>query len=345
MMPAVPPLRPRPRRLRVPIALAAVAGTLLVAAGCGGPAAGTDLPHAAVAPPVTRTPAGTVVALPGDPGSLAVDTRDGLLAAGVTDPDGVALLSTSTGREEKRIRLAGAPARLALTRSQQSLLVPLGRAGQLVQLSLPSGHIEYVAHLKGQPDDAVAASSATVFVSNGSSSTVSLVQNGVQVADEPAPRQPGGVATSANGTEVVVLGMRARTIEAFSYSGRSLGSAPAGVGPTHVVASGRDLFYVADTEGNAIDVIRLGAGPKQVATVATRTGAPYGLALDQTRGLLYVTLTSSNELESFRVRGASVVPDRVWPTVRQPDAVAVDPATGRVFVASRTGGGLELIDP
>jgi DNA-binding beta-propeller fold protein YncE len=102
---------------------------------------------------------------------------------------------------------------------------------------------------------------------------------------------------------------------------------------------------VADTEGNAIDVVQLGAGPKQVATVATRPGAPYGLALDQTRGVLYVTLTASNELESFKLTGTTVVPDRVWPTVRQPDAVAVDPVTGRVFVAGRTGGGLELIDP
>ena len=340
MMPAVPPLH-----LRVPILLTAAAGAVLAVTGCGGPAAGTDLPRAAVAPPVTRTPAGTVVTLPGDPGSLAVDTRDGLLAAGVTDPSGVALISTSTGHEEKVIHLAGTPDQLALTRDQQSLLVPLGQAGQLVQLALPSGHVQYQTHLGGQPDAAVAASAGTIFVSNGSSSTVSLVQNGVQVADEPAPRRPGGLAASANGTEVVVLGMSARRLEVFSYSGRSLGSTKAGAGPTHVVGKGRGLFYVADTDGNAVNVFQLGAGPRQVATVATRPGAPYGLALDQTRGLLYVTLTSSNELESFKIKGTTVVPDRVWPTVRQPDAVAVDPGTGRVFVASRTGGGLELIDP
>jgi len=32
-------------------------------------------------------------------------------------------------------------------------------------------------------------------------------------------------------------------------------------------------------------------------------------------------------------------------TVRQPNTVAVDPATGRVFVASRTDGTLQLLDP
>jgi DNA-binding beta-propeller fold protein YncE len=142
-----------------------------------------------------------------------------------------------------------------------------------------------------------------------------------------------------------VVGGRARRIEAFTSSGRSLGSAPAGAGPTQVVAGGNDLFYVADTEGDAIDVFQLGAGPQRVATVPTRPGAPYGLALDRTRGVLYVTLTASNQLESFEIKGNTVVPARVWPTVRQPDSVAVDSATGRVFVASRTGGGLQLIDP
>jgi DNA-binding beta-propeller fold protein YncE len=33
-----------------------------------------------------------------------------------------------------------------------------------------------------------------------------------------------------------------------------------------------------------------------------------------------------------------------FPTVRQPDTVAVDPTTGRVFVGSRATGELELID-
>ena len=34
-----------------------------------------------------------------------------------------------------------------------------------------------------------------------------------------------------------------------------------------------------------------------------------------------------------------------FPTVRQPNTVAVDPTTGRVFVGSRETGQLQLIDP
>ena len=38
-------------------------------------------------------------------------------------------------------------------------------------------------------------------------------------------------------------------------------------------------------------------------------------------------------------------PAATWPTVRQPNDVAVDEATGRVFVASTAGDQLQLIDP
>jgi DNA-binding beta-propeller fold protein YncE len=34
-----------------------------------------------------------------------------------------------------------------------------------------------------------------------------------------------------------------------------------------------------------------------------------------------------------------------YPTVRQPNSVAVDPASGRVFVAGRTEEVLHLLDP
>jgi sugar lactone lactonase YvrE len=340
MMPAVPFFR-----LRVPLLMAVALSGVLGVTGCGGTTGRTDVPEPATAPPVAHAPAGTVVALPGDPEGLAVDARDGILAAGLRDPDGVALISTTTGREQKMIHLAGAPRHLALQGPAGPLLVPLEQTDQLVRLALPSGQIVTWTRLGRQPHDAAAAAAGTVFVGNEYSNTVSLVQDGRQVAQEPAPLQPGGVAADPNGSVVIVVGVRGRRLEEYTFSGRSLGSAPVGVGPTHIVAGGNDLFYAADTEGNAIDVFLAAAGPRQVATVPTRPGAPYGLALDRTRSVLYVTLTASNQLESFKIKGNTVVPARVWPTVRQPDSVAVDSATGRVFVASRTGGGLQLIDP
>jgi DNA-binding beta-propeller fold protein YncE len=113
-----------------------------------------------------------------------------------------------------------------------------------------------------------------------------------------------------------------------------------------VRAGPRQLFYVADTEGNAVLVYRVTAdGPHQVQSVPTEPGTPYGIAVDSRRGLVYVTLTATNRLESFRITGRGLVPHRSWPTVRQPNDVAVDEATGRVFVAGSAGSQLQLIDP
>jgi DNA-binding beta-propeller fold protein YncE len=315
--------------------------------GTAGPPAATrtDVPEPATAPPVSRQPAGTVRPLPGEPEGLAVDARDAVLAAGVRAPDGVALLDTSTGRELTVVRLAGAPRHLALAGPAGPLLVPLEQTGQLVQVALPAGRVLTSARVGRQPHDAAAVGSL-VFVGNEFSNTVSLVHGGRQVAVEPGPLQPGGVAAAADGSSVVVVGVRGRRIEAYTAAGRALGTAPAGAGSTHVAAGPGGLFYVADTEGDDVLVYSVtGRGPRLLGQVATKPGTPYGIAVDSRRTLLYVTLTATNELESFRISGRTLVPGKVWPTVRQPNSVAIDEATGRVFVASRTDNQLELIDP
>ncbi len=317
-----------------------MAAVTVLAAGCG---SGAAAPEPATAPPLTQRPAGQVVALPGGPEGVAVDARDAIVAVGIQQPPGVALVDAGTGRERQLIRLAGAPRHLELAGPAGPLLVPLENNRELVQLALPGGAVISSTRVGQHPHDAAAAGSL-IFVGNEFSNTVSLVRGGRQVAVEPGPLQPGGVA--ADGSFVLVVGVRGRRVEAYAADGRVLGSAPAGAGPTHVQAGPGGLFYVADTEGNAVLVFRVTAsGPRQVAAVPTEQGTPYGIAVDLRRGLVYVTLTATSRLESFKIRGTSLVPDQTWPAVRQPNSVAVDDATGRVFVAGRTDSQLELIDP
>ena len=78
---------------------------------------------------------------------------------------------------------------------------------------------------------------------------------------------------------MLVVGVRGRRVEAYAASGRILGTARAGLGPTHVQAGRGGLFYVADTEGDAVLVFRVSAtGPRQAGTVRTcpvrRTESP-----------------------------------------------------------------------
>jgi DNA-binding beta-propeller fold protein YncE len=256
-------------------------------------------------------------------------------------------VDTATGRVRKVVRLPGAPRHLQLAGPAGPVLVPAEKIGQLFQLALPGGEVVADTHVGRQPHDAAAIhESSTVFVGNEYSNTVSLVRDGKQIAVEPAPLQPGGVAAARDGSAVVVVGVRGRRIEAYAPDGRPLGTAPVGVGPTHVRAAPNGLFYVADTEGNALIFFRVTkAGPHQIGTERTQCCTPYGIAVDGRRALVYVTLTATNRLESFRIEGGTLVPDRTWPTVRQPNDVAVDEVTGRVFVAGTDYDQLQLIDP
>jgi DNA-binding beta-propeller fold protein YncE len=74
-------------------------------------------------------------------------------------------------------------------------------------------------------------------------------------------------------------------------------------------------------------------------------GGPYGLAYDARRDLAWVTLTARNEVVGLDVAGGEPVVVHRFSTVHQPDAVAVDPVSGRVVVVSASGTGLQVIDP
>ena len=57
-----------------------------------------------------------------------------------------------------------------------------------------------------------------------------------------------------------------------------------------------------------------------------------------------MTLPARNELVELVAHGRPHVVRR-WPTVRQPDSVAVDERTGDVFVTGRVDGVLERVTP
>ena len=73
-------------------------------------------------------------------------------------------------------------------------------------------------------------------------------------------------------------------------------------------------------------------------------GAPYGLAMDDAGDRLWVTLSARNQLVELAA-GDEPKRLRTFPTVAQPNSVAVEPGSGRVFLASRADGTLQLLDP
>jgi DNA-binding beta-propeller fold protein YncE len=140
---------------------------------------------------------------------------------------------------------------------------------------------------------------------------------------------------------------RARTLTVrAARGGTKLASAPAGVGPTHVACAGTTRCYVADSRGDALLVFAIGDGGR--ALRLTRRvylpGGPYGIAVDPARHRLWVTTPQSNHLALLPAHGRPHVLAR-FPTLRQPDAVRVDPATGAAIVTSPSSGSEQRVLP
>ena len=318
------------------------AGAVVAGAAFGGCGSADELPPAAepaASPPPTERPAGRVVRVGAHPEGLVADPRTGLVAVGLRNPDRLALVDGDSGRVVRDVPLPESPRHLQLS-ATGGVLVPAERADVLVEVALPDGGPRAVTPVGRFPHDA-AAVDGRVVVANEHADSLTVLERGRAARTLGAPRQPGGVA-AAGGPLAAVVGVRARRIALYDVvSGRELGEATAGVGPTHVVAAG-GLVYVADTEGDAILVYRL--RPRfEFLDRANLPGAPYGLALDRRRGRLWVTLTERNEVVRYEL--TEHAPRRVasYPTVRQPNSVAVDERTGRVYVASRAGSELQIL--
>ncbi len=318
---------------------AAVLAAVAVA-GCGGSGNGlAPAAEPAKSPPLTKRPDGSVIPIGHKPEGLAADTRSRLLAVGLTNPDRLALVSMDSGRVVRRVPLPEAPRHLRLARPGGPVLVPAEKSNELVEVSLPGGR-KRVTRVGRQPHDAAPGPGGKVFVGDEGGDTLSVVRDGRLLRRLPAPVQPGGVLTTTDGSRVAVVGVSERALELFdARSLRSLGKIDLGVGPTHIAALDRRLFVV-DTRGGAL--LEVLVGPKlRIHRRTALTGAPYGIAVDSVRRRFWVTLTETNQLVELTDRRRL----RRFHTVRQPNSVAVDEATGRVFVASRKDGTLQIIDP
>jgi sugar lactone lactonase YvrE len=272
---------------------------------------------------------------------VAADARTGLVAVGTTNPDRLALVDGRRGRVLRRVRLPESPRHLALAGPGGPVLVPAERRNLLVEVSLPRGRLSST-RVGTFPHDAAFAE-GRVWVADELGHTVSVVERGRLVRRLPAPLQPGGIAAAGPG-RVALVAVKERVVALYDARRlRRVGDAPAGVGPTHLVGDGSFRLFVVDTQGNALLVYHLEPRLELVRRVHL-AGRPYGIAIDRRRERLWITLTARNEVVELPAHGRPHILRR-FPTVRQPNTVTVDEATGRVFVASRSDGTLQLLDP
>jgi hypothetical protein len=301
-------------------------------------------PEPAEAPPLDRKPAGRVVEVGPAPEGIAADPRTGLVAIALRNPNELALVDGDSGETVRKVNLPESARHLDLAAPGGPVLVPAEGADSLLQVRLPEGEITDETPVGDFPHAAASAPGGRIFVANEKGSTVSVVEDGRETEVIQAPFKPGGVAVTNDGL-VGVVGVRALTLEVFDADTlQSVGRADAGEGPTHVRAGPGNRFYVADTRGDAVFVYGTDPEPKQLDRVSL-PGSPYGMAIDPVRDHLWVTLTAEQSVVELAPRGNTIREIGRYPTVRQPNSVAVDTATGRVFVTGKADGQLQILDP
>ena len=298
------------------------------------------------APAPSAEPAGAVIDLPGEGEAEGViaDPGTGIAAVATRDPDQLLLVSDPLGPGRpklRRVAIRESPRHMQLAAPGGPILTTAERTDDLVEIDLPGGEVSTV-RVGDFPHD-VTAAGGRVFVADEGSDTVSVVEGQAVAASLPAPGQPGGIAAAGDVVGTVAVAERVLA----TYDAETLertGQLDAGVGPTHIVAGDDGRFYVTDTEGDALLVFESGPEPRLLDR-ANLPGSPYGIAIDNENMRLWVTQTGRNRVVEYELTDLAPKRLRSFATVQQPNTVAVDPATGHVYVAGRAEGELQVFDP
>jgi DNA-binding beta-propeller fold protein YncE len=298
----------------------------------------TDKPVAAVAatsPPAATAPAGAVTPLSDPVTAIAYDLATSTLAVAVEDSVRLYQLG-DTLTAGKQVDL---PNVTSLTVEDGAVLAT--GANQVTRIALPDAAVAETATFRGEP-----VSTATL----GDRTLVAVRdERAVAVVDgDKIQRMITGDLMSADqvlstGKGAVVLDRLRNAVFELDVPGATVSQGlRAGQGATNAVTDRFGRVLVTDTRGGALLAFSL--DPLLLRQNYPVEGAPYGIAYDRKRDLAWVTLTATNEVVGYDVAGEEPKEKYRFPTVSQPNTVAVDPSTGRVVVASGTGDGIQVIE-
>jgi hypothetical protein len=328
------------RRALPLIAAGALGATAL--AGCGGSAAFTpptllqEAPEPGVAPTPTTAPAGRVLHLQASGAEgVVVDGASRYAVVATRAPGRLQVVALSTFTTTKVLTPPGAARHLRLA-GPEEVIVPGENTNTVSVLTIPDGRLISEVHTPRQPHNAITLPDGVLIDINEIANSVSASRGNTLIGTIGGITQPGGVAT-ANGYAAVVE-VRGRILDVFSGDPFKLvGRVAVGAGPTHDRGLGDGTVAVMDTNGNKVFIVRVSTKPKVVASFDL-PGKPYGVAVDVARRRLWVATSSDNLLHEYAIGKAGSTPTLIksFPTVQQPNSLAVVPSTGQVIVAGST---------
>ncbi|MGV9711282.1 YncE family protein [Gordonia sp. NPDC003424] len=336
---------PVPRSLPRTAALAVSVVTAVgVLAGCGSSDSSStpDVPtvppaSAAQAPPgPAAQPAGTVIPTAADGRALAVD--DGIVA--VLDASGTTVARYGPGS-------FSAPPQ----RSTTPPLTTIIGAGDGTFLGVGPDVIARIDRAGAVTTTATSVSDPSALAQTASGQVVVGTANGHLIVFDRTLK-PGrdidgfvgvdDITVSPRGADlpseqVVVLDRAQSSVTPVNLDDGTLGPAlRAGNGATNSTVDRYGRVLVANTRDN--EFIGFFGSPLVMRFRYPVPSGPYAVDYDDTRNLAWVSTTANNEVVAYDLSGGEPVARHRFGAVAQPDRIAVDDASGTVFVLSARGG-------
>lgn len=142
--------------------------------------------------------------------------------------------------------------------------------------------------------------------------------------------------------DVAVVDRLQSSVSEVDVAGGKLGKGlRVGRGITNAAVDSYGRLFAVDTGKN--QVIGYTIAPLMERFLYPEKGSPWAVDYDDTDKLMWVTRTATNEVVGYALNTGIPEQRKVYPTVRQPDALAVDAKTGTVYVQSATGAGVQAI--
>nr|WP_169714674.1 hypothetical protein [Mycobacterium celatum] len=315
---------------------------LIVAAGCSktlDTAPPTVQPaQPAESPQVSRAPAGMVRPLDSHPQTAIFDNRT---AALVLLTPGSPATVTVLGTGETPPRVIALPGQAsALTGDGAGRAYLTTRGGYFV-VDLSAGHVSRadIGDARDIDFTAIARRADDKLVLGTADGTVYTLSSETTV--ENRSKIVGRVdSLVAQGNTVVVLDRGQTSVTTIDADGTVGQSLRAGQGATTLAADPLGRVLVADTRGGQLLVY--GVDPLILRQAYPVKQSPYGLA--GSLGLAWVSQTAANLVIGYDLSTGIPVEKVRYPTVRQPNTLAFDDASGTLYVVSGSGAGVQVIE-
>ncbi|GED98131.1 putative conserved lipoprotein LppL [Gordonia crocea] len=328
------------------VVLAATAVLTVGVAGCGSgdehgrPDVPTVAPQTPLsAPPVAEPPAGAVVEAPRLGSAIALTTTARSLAAIARDGRSVSLFSPA---DPSRPALVAATPEVRAITADGDGFVAVGPASVARIAADGTTTVRPLA----RPGLSVAVDGPQVFVGTEHGHLLILDAALTQTRDIGGFVRVDEVAVGRfeGRRQIVVLDRAQSLVTTVDPNGGERGAAlRAGNGATTLIADRFGRFLVANPRDGQL--LGFYGNPLIMRFRFPVADGPYGLAYDSRRNLLWVSLTAANRVVGYDLSAGEPRERARFATVRQPDSIAVDPASGVVFVLSATGGGLQRVQP